>query len=251
MSLWGLRRRKSHQSARRKASSQDEKVEPPKNNHRSPNAVHYFVSVKITPWLLQSTNTGRMSNWILLLQTPLMHQSSETHSNEWQFPNESFHSLLEGYLKNELQNKPTPPVYGSSFQMSFLSLVSISIWAACWLGLHVETAASLHMSLKAHVFITGMLLCWSGVPLAQMHYVSLADITGTGLHWYWVVPLRTTFIPVCLLLPPRGVCARHQTRRTGCWMRSKWPVNGFGPAPPRPREGDTHKSSKNYPEKAR
>lgn len=35
----------------------------------------------------------------IVIADTLMNQSTETHGNEWQFPNESFHSLLEGYLK--------------------------------------------------------------------------------------------------------------------------------------------------------
>lgn len=145
MSLWSLRQRKSHQSAKRKASSQDEKVKPQnKNNHRRANAVHYFVSVKITPWLLHSTNTGRTSNWIPLLQIPSPSQLKLTAMSDSFQMNPFIHSSKVIWKMNCGINQYHLSL-GVASKISFPSLVSSSIWAAHWL--HVETAASLQSTI--------------------------------------------------------------------------------------------------------
>lgn len=143
-----------------------------------------------------------------------------------------------------------------SRKSSVLSLVSSGnsslIWTPRRYRLYVETAVSLHsqdqllhhMRLSVHKF--SKVCCWVGVSRAHMCYISLPDIMGTGLRWYWVVLLlRTTFIPVCRL-PPTG--SVHQAPIRHHWMRSKWPVNGFGPCTASTLRWDAHKSSENYPE---
>lgn len=69
---------------------------------------------------------------------------------------------------------------------------------------------------------------WEG-GCSLAHYISLADITGTGLHWYWVVLLQTTFIPVCLppnpSLTPTGACApgtKHNAPAAGWEANDLW-----------------------------
>lgn len=77
--------------------------------------------------------------------------------------------------------------------------------------------------------------CWVGVSRAHIRYISLPDIMGTGLHWYWVVLLlQTTFIPVCRL-PPRRVCTRHRSDTTGWEANDLW--MDLAPALPRPCDG--------------
>lgn len=118
-----------------------------KNNHRRANAVHYFVSVKITPWLLHSTNTGRTSNWTPLLQIPswTSHLKLTAMSDSFQM-NPFIHSSKVIWKMNCGINRYHLSM-GVASKISFPSLVSSSIWAARWLGLHVETAASLQSTI--------------------------------------------------------------------------------------------------------
>lgn len=89
--------------------------------------------------------------------------------------------------------------------------------------------ASVCVSIFADVYccLTGpSVCCCVRVSLAQICYILLPDIMGTGLHRYRLVPPLTAVIPVCLAThtSTHQAPASHET--TSSWKRNKGAVTG-------------------------